>query len=398
MGNRGMRRSHRKSRGGCSFCKRRRIKCDEKKPNCTNCIKRSLVCSLGETFSPSSTLGKPCQTDHFVAPLRDCPATTGDDCGPGFNMDVQDLSLFHHYCFYTSTTFSPDTVTQGFWNVTVPQLSFSYPFLLRAILAIGGLHMDRVQQSAGSHSWRKTKATHHWNAAIQLATPHLIAIDDQSCDPLFVFTMLTCLHTFAEGPQENNYLLFTNDTNSQWPIFFRGLRSVADASIHLGMPSSDRPLAFMYGIAKMNLDELPPEELNTSWSRALVDLRCATLDSLNTASVDRIVYVEALHRLTTCFSAVFGDDDIKCRPISAQTAFAWLYHVSEEFMQRLQTKENIALAFFAFFVVLLKHMDGVWMLEGWPDHLMSGIYNTMSPVTRIWIRWPMQQIEWQPLA
>lgn len=33
-----------KSRNGCNTCKRKRLKCDEKKPSCNNCLKKNIVC------------------------------------------------------------------------------------------------------------------------------------------------------------------------------------------------------------------------------------------------------------------------------------------------------------------------------------------------------------------
>ncbi|CAI5757399.1 unnamed protein product [Candida verbasci] len=38
------RKYHQKSRNGCSTCKKRRVKCDEQKPKCGNCIKLKLEC------------------------------------------------------------------------------------------------------------------------------------------------------------------------------------------------------------------------------------------------------------------------------------------------------------------------------------------------------------------
>ncbi|EPE31928.1 Zn2/Cys6 DNA-binding protein [Glarea lozoyensis ATCC 20868] len=38
------RKSHRKSRNGCQNCKQRKIKCDEKKPQCANCSRHSVHC------------------------------------------------------------------------------------------------------------------------------------------------------------------------------------------------------------------------------------------------------------------------------------------------------------------------------------------------------------------
>ncbi|KAI3571997.1 hypothetical protein IWW34DRAFT_709009 [Fusarium oxysporum f. sp. albedinis] len=43
------RRSHKNSRKGCFDCKRRHIRCDEKHPQCQNCIKHKAVCSYSHS-------------------------------------------------------------------------------------------------------------------------------------------------------------------------------------------------------------------------------------------------------------------------------------------------------------------------------------------------------------
>ncbi|KAL4727711.1 hypothetical protein ACLX1H_004397 [Fusarium chlamydosporum] len=49
-----LRRRHRKSRNGCLECKRRHIKCDEKRPACGNCIVSERTCSFPPTTAPGA--------------------------------------------------------------------------------------------------------------------------------------------------------------------------------------------------------------------------------------------------------------------------------------------------------------------------------------------------------
>lgn len=220
-------------------------------------------------------------------------------------------------------------------------MSFSQPFLLRAILAIGGLHMNHLRPNGDEcMGWYKTKATVHWQAAVRLATPRLAAIDAESCDLLFIFTMLSCLQTFALGPQPGNFLLFTDDAEMEWPIFFRGLQTVAEASVLFGMTEPARPLAFMYKIAKLDLNtQPPPEEPMTAWGAALRNLRQIMIDEVS-GDEERAVYQVALHRLSAGFTAVFGDGDT-IGGANSQEVFAWLYHVSENFVGRLQARDDV---------------------------------------------------------
>ncbi|KAJ0302967.1 hypothetical protein Brms1b_011854 [Colletotrichum noveboracense] len=190
--------------------------------------------------------------------------------------------------------------------------------------------------------------------------------------------MLSCLQTFALGPQPGNFLLFTDDSEMEWPIFFRGLRTVAEVSVLFGMTEPARPLAFMYGIANLDLETLPRDGPVTSWGTALRNLRQIMMNEVS-GEEERAVYQDALHRLRAGFAAVFGDSDT-VGGANSQVVFAWLYHASEDFVGRLQARQNLALVFFAYFAVLIKQIDGVWMIKGWPDHLIAGIYYTLNTI------------------
>ncbi|THY42723.1 hypothetical protein D6C98_08819 [Aureobasidium pullulans] len=53
------RKTHLKSRTGCATCRGRRIKCDEAKPQCMNCIRRQVRCDfLGQALSSQSFSGE----------------------------------------------------------------------------------------------------------------------------------------------------------------------------------------------------------------------------------------------------------------------------------------------------------------------------------------------------
>ncbi|PSN66652.1 hypothetical protein BS50DRAFT_634151 [Corynespora cassiicola Philippines] len=252
-------------------------------------------------------------------------------------------------------SFSSTPLFQQFWSTSVAEISFSRPFLLQAILSIGGLHIDHLRRKDGNPDQYTTKIAVHWGAAVQLATPKLATIDADSCDALFIFAMLTCVHAFAVGPQPGNFLLFSDGgLETEWPIFFYGLKSVAEASFHLGMTKPDRPLAFMYGIREVKLETSPPDELVTSWGTAL----CQVYQLIGTYSTEdeQTVYTEVLGQLRASFAIVFGNSGT-ARRADSQAVFAWLYRAPEDFLKHLQAKEDLALTLYAHFVVLLKQTE-----------------------------------------
>lgn len=62
--------SRRRTRTGCLTCRKRRIKCDERKPHCLNCEKSRKVC-LGYEVPPFQNRGKKEEPERGFENLRD---------------------------------------------------------------------------------------------------------------------------------------------------------------------------------------------------------------------------------------------------------------------------------------------------------------------------------------
>ncbi|KAH8889278.1 hypothetical protein GQ53DRAFT_766966 [Thozetella sp. PMI_491] len=66
------RKYHRRSRGGCASCKKRHVRCDEKKPLCTNCLRSGSECGYADPFV--STVVGPDTTSRSPLPSHVEPA------------------------------------------------------------------------------------------------------------------------------------------------------------------------------------------------------------------------------------------------------------------------------------------------------------------------------------
>ncbi|KAK5987910.1 Sterol uptake control protein 2 [Cladobotryum mycophilum] len=122
------RKGHTKSRAGCSTCKRRKVKCDETKPECGPCLRLGLHCAYNTQqlrdddsgdSSTSTVLGRALRTD----PLQ---------------FDMDDMRFFHHFLFAAY----PSLPIDG-WQVWqyVSQMSHQYGFLVHAMLGLGASHL-----------------------------------------------------------------------------------------------------------------------------------------------------------------------------------------------------------------------------------------------------------------
>ncbi|KAK9455021.1 hypothetical protein V1511DRAFT_459241 [Dipodascopsis uninucleata] len=67
------RRTHFKSRNGCIVCKRRKIKCDENRPQCRNCMRHNVQCSFVAVSSATSVPSTDTPIPADVAPSTSMP-------------------------------------------------------------------------------------------------------------------------------------------------------------------------------------------------------------------------------------------------------------------------------------------------------------------------------------
>ncbi|KFY57515.1 hypothetical protein V496_06398 [Pseudogymnoascus sp. VKM F-4515 (FW-2607)] len=130
----GSRKGHKKSRGGCFSCKRRKIKCQETLPSCLNCLRRSLECKYPEVQSYDvdvmATLRR--QITQPSAALQSTPTL--------FSMD--DMRFFQHFIL-NAYPHLPVNNSQV-WMHSVPAFSHNYDYLMHAMLGLAATHLTAV--------------------------------------------------------------------------------------------------------------------------------------------------------------------------------------------------------------------------------------------------------------
>ncbi|KAL3490509.1 hypothetical protein BJX62DRAFT_238145 [Aspergillus germanicus] len=132
------RRTHTKSRAGCLTCKKRRVKCDETRPSCRNCIRTGWSCSwpdiqpqarsqspLQPKYSPSSTLSS---TRQAAIPSR-------------IFQTQRETRFFDFFRLHTVTDLSGWSPSP-FWQRLVLQMVHSEPAARQAAIALGALHVE----------------------------------------------------------------------------------------------------------------------------------------------------------------------------------------------------------------------------------------------------------------
>ncbi|KAL2143954.1 hypothetical protein VTI28DRAFT_9784 [Corynascus sepedonium] len=129
------RKGHTKSRRGCFNCKRRKVKCQETRPECSNCIRIGLDCEYPDSqprqlvVRSSLPVGPLAGVPSPLAPLESTPTL----------FTPADMRLFHHFLVaaYPPLPIRGDDV----WR-KVATLSHTYDYLMHAMLGLAGSHLE----------------------------------------------------------------------------------------------------------------------------------------------------------------------------------------------------------------------------------------------------------------
>ncbi|KAL0573941.1 hypothetical protein V5O48_008010 [Marasmius crinis-equi] len=206
-------RTHRKSRLGCIQCKKRRVKCDEKRPVCGSCERRRTEC-IFEYYIPDadygreSSVGTPSDADSGSgsrSPVDSMQITPFNPSvrrpltpAPFTSLDTTSLKLFYHFCNVTASTISANNAPAALQHL-VPQLAFGHPSLMHALLAVAAQHMHHLlgpEPQNTDHDYPSLALAHRSSAALLLP-----AITDPDIHLLHLGFLSALEYAQASGPE-----------------------------------------------------------------------------------------------------------------------------------------------------------------------------------------------------
>ncbi|KAI0427332.1 hypothetical protein F5Y09DRAFT_35899 [Xylaria sp. FL1042] len=386
-----VRRPHSKSRTGCRVCKSRRVKCDETRPSCRRCQTHGVQCDFlfeADTTTASRVHHDSSSRDALsIHQLTSPPVASTPEASryPGSWFSVFELELFHQFITSTSLTLAFDPTVRSFWRVNVPQSGFSHPYVLKSVFAIAALHLARLRPQ--QRDVLVEQAMMHYTAASSTALPLIPTATGENFPPIFHFSMLTTIITFARPRTPDNLLLVSNGILPDWLIVTRGIRVLLQSEGEAVLSMSCLDALFYMGM-----------KLSTAWETAdqehegLAELE----DNIRRNSQPQKVG-ELCHGILTlkrCFNlyAMEGYSEEE----RMRSALLWLVKIPDPFIELLKGHDSEAMCVLAFFCVLLKRLDHLWWIEGWAFHLIERIYSTLDSKYRLWIRWPLEEIGWTP--
>ncbi|KAE8395451.1 hypothetical protein BDV23DRAFT_95124 [Aspergillus alliaceus] len=389
------RRSHRKSRHGCIACKRRRVKCDERRPECANCTNRNTPCF----YAPKDPEQLPRSNTEESSPglsSSHIPAQTKAPCSlhcpsPGWmhgseplpqapELNLRDMELLLHWCSSTYATMAHNKQAEHIYQYVLPREGLEYPFVLHGLLALSALHMARTgDQIPRSHYF--SIALEHQNRALALFRPVVLSINRENSHTVFAFAGVLFQLAFAMSPCSP----FADTYDSirdliQAFTLCRGLREIIGAS--WGWVKEGK-----FADMLVNVDDTKHWPLPEAVQAAI-----SHLESLNQyrrseiADHDADCYGSAISHLKDMME-IYQD-----KPRRVELALRWPFGLEPKYLDLLKDHDPMALVILAHYCLVLHHFRHHWWMEGWSSHVARGVWDHLDEYWRPYVSWVVKEI------
>ncbi|KAF3903348.1 hypothetical protein AA313_de0208061 [Arthrobotrys entomopaga] len=222
------RKSHIKSKNGCFSCKDRRVKCDEDKPECQNCLKRTLRCEyppppsapeivFAQPFVVSDAEGNngasvPVALKKLEKSLK--PIEMGAKFVPKaleFRMSkynqipvqvgMPDLRLMQNFTMNASQTLilGPNT---SLWRKDAAELAFKHNFLMHSLLMFSARHLSVLEPNEMEHRLHELQHRQHALGTLRLTLSD-VGVTAANYDALIAANTLLAFHSCAIYDHQN---------------------------------------------------------------------------------------------------------------------------------------------------------------------------------------------------
>ncbi|KAF6794653.1 C6 zinc finger protein [Colletotrichum sojae] len=412
-------RPHRKSKLGCKTCKKRKIKCDELRPACRNCVRHLVACDFLKIHSrpppptspardigggvgmnialprPSTGDGTNTSTKYTPLPLP-LPLPPADQA-----LNFVDLELIHNFTTSVYATLSTDPVVRRMWRVSVVRLALRCEYVMRALLSVSALHLaHRVPERKEA---LVSRALLYHRLASREAMELMNAVDERNTENLLLFSLLTIFFALASGRYLKESVVTWESAFPDWTFLLSGATSLIRLLNDTAYNESRKPIIrttydglltpiITHATERFHAARKQPyanpdalEEL-----RRLIGENCADAELL---AIYELAIDELRHPLSLALRS--GDDGAE---MDILDMFIWKYFVTDDFLPLLRNphERQEAVAIYAHFCIVLKRLESQWWLQGWATHLISQAWELLDENHKPWIRWPMEEVGWAP--
>ncbi|KAF2262174.1 hypothetical protein CC78DRAFT_569978 [Lojkania enalia] len=377
----GSRKAHTKSRNGCGQCKKRRRKCDQRPPRCSNCERWGIDCdftalsaAVEQVASRAFLSGATIDSQFLTFPL------------PSPLFDARDIDLLQHYSIRTAFILSGSD-ERSIWQTHVPQEAKSHPYVMHGLLAISALHMSFIHpQDQHQCIWLALKH-HEQGLASFRSSVHTITPENATAVLSFEF--------------------FANLVSSGLPVLsnLSGIQNAIASFVQTLILSRHAWAVLQPVIPSLSQSHFGP----------LIDLKAhfptkdaakQTLLRHTDGMFDRLYHFNetALHsgELKTAYkdaidilAVIF--EGLRNRPPRWADCLFWNTRVSKEYFSLLQQMQPFALVVLAHWLVVLYYSPTFWY-KLWARKMIEEVCQSVGEELKPAMAWPAEAVGVIPRA
>ncbi|OOO15044.1 Zn(2)-C6 fungal-type DNA-binding domain [Aspergillus oryzae] len=384
------RRSHKKSRNGCDQCKERRVKCDEKRPICSNCTSRELTC----TYLKIPIVSAPGRTAHAVTDRSPDPPHQGQSQLKNQNKQpissvvsaepsfvLRDLELMHKFSTDTFRCLCGDQSDMDDWQVLIPQQASKHTFLLHGILALASLHIAATATETTHVLSYLDTALQYYNMSFVPFRQALGALTPVNCDAVFaqsaIITVIGIALPRLNGQHRGECFSMIENMVSVFELL-QGSTKVS----RISRPWLKASMFSKYDFWMIETGDLDSEELVAieKLSRLTTCIADAEHGSANR---------EAIDLLRSCFAKF-------ARSSHPVAILAWLVYTKKEFIDGLRMRQPVPLLILMHWGVLSNELGShFWWAMGCGRDLVTELLAEIKSEDPVWeqaLEWPRKMI------
>ncbi|KAH7174048.1 uncharacterized protein B0J16DRAFT_294575 [Fusarium flagelliforme] len=389
------RRRHRKSRYGCTECKRRHIKCDETKPVCCNCSIANRDCSfvfttvstcspnnlspsVGPSPTPSSSASLPRQNPDSAC--QDTQVTVPDlfQVSPA---NLSQLELLHYFVFgsleFPIHTWGSDELAP---SVMVRE-ALDCGYLMNEILGFSARYLATTRPEKRSYYLHQAKE--YQTHALSLFNNQQVYLMQEDRLRLVLFSWLLGNHHLCD-------VAGLDDDENEGAIvrflhylkLYRGVRTATSAAWESLLTTE------FHDMLKLGADLANASSCGHQTSSLDLLIR----ESLGMTDVQKKATSQALGRIQWVFDAYEQDGREKALPRCFNRAFSWPLSINGEFLELLESRRPEAMLVLAHFAVLLHWCRDHWIFDRLGACLFDSIMKAIGQGWERWLQWPREMI------
>jgi Fungal specific transcription factor domain len=297
----------------------------------------------------------------------------------------------HHFSTETSLSIMPMVEVQRLFQLQIPEYALTEPQLMRGLMSLSAFHLA-YKRPAEASLWMPL-AFKHQTTVLRSLRMIMSNTNRDNCRTLFCLSMIlgiTALSSATCTPALASNGVPDMDEIIQPIIILRGTSELGRYAQDLKELFINGPMAaFVKGYFIMSDTSAYLPKAVAEQFQLLKDLIIRKYPDDETRQYHLLASLKWLEKIYSEVGYTKGTANNNMCMV-----WKWMGHATEVYMSYLKEHDPGALIIFAYFAILSKLFKSSWFLQGWAEHVVRGIENTLKdPDFLEALQWTSKQLE-----